>query len=378
MVPVVSHPTGGRTRAALSAGLVTALVGSSLVLAPAAATAAPDSRVTTITFETTEFHYTILDGVVSVRATLTGGRGGDGATEENIDGFAFVGWGSSGRSLSGELDLQGGDQIDVWVGRDADGRSGGGGYTTGGDGGLPSANGTARGGGGGSSAIVHNGTPIVVAAGGGGGGGAFIGNDSELELYQSFGGNGGWADDIAGSGMAWTQFGRYTVEQRTDETVDSLGNGQDGASNNVVGGGGGGAGAPAIASERRTGGAVLYGAGGGGHGGNSLIPDGWQAEWASYAAGVTLELSRRAETLRTLSRLRRQSSSMGVPRFGLRRRRQGDPQKRSYSPIARTRPRSWRPTVCISLTASRLPCRRGRSSCWPAHCLRQRFRCQIR
>lgn len=303
MVPVVSHPTGGRTRAALSATLVTALVGSGLVLAPAAATAAPE-RPATVTFETTQLGYTIPSGVVAVRATLTGGLGAAGATEAaDYVSFLWAGSGGLGRELSGPLSVAAGDTVDIYVGANAAGSTGGSGYTHGGDGGIPTSTGPAvGGGGGGSSAIVVDGTPIVIAAGGGGGGGAYGGPiDGENAVYQAFAGDGGAADLAGSSGMGWLMTGYFDVDQRTDESVDEIGNGQDGTSSIYVGGGGGGAGAPGVEFERRTGGDARDGVGAGGDGGNSLVPSGWDVPTHGFTGQVVLTFTYQDDTELTAS-----------------------------------------------------------------------------
>lgn len=295
MVPVMSHPAGGRMRAALSAGLVTVLVGSGLVLAPSAATGLPAERPTSLNFTANELDFVIPAGVISVEAIVNGGAGANGVATGDALQTPVAGRGDYGTELRGTLDLVGGDTVDIFVGQDAVAEQGGSGYTAGGDGGVPINSTLARGGGGGgSSALVVDSSPLVIAAGGGGGGGAYGEDqfDGESTVARfSVGGNAGPGDTAAQDGFDLIGGEYFFVSQRTDEAVDTVGNGQDGRGGDFAGGGGGGAGAADVVSQRRTGGDARDGAGAGGDGGNSLVPSGWQVGFAYVTDGVTLSFT---------------------------------------------------------------------------------------
>lgn len=290
MVPVMSHPAGGRMRAALSAGLVTVLVGSGLVLAPSAATGLPAERPNSLTFTANELNVVIPDGVATVYAIAVGGQGSDGGSDGVSEVSAEAGTGGYAAEVRSYLDLASGSTVDIYVGQDAAGWTGGAGYTRGGDGGVPIADGiqAAGGGGGGSSAILVEGNPLLIAAGGGGGGGAYVSDgEGADDLTLSRGGGGGVGDWRGYMGQGYQSGDYYLVDQRAD-SVDDTGAGQDGVGDSYVGGGGGGAGASTIVAERRTGGDALNGAGAGGDGGNSLVPDNGEAVYSLASPAVTL------------------------------------------------------------------------------------------
>lgn len=289
MDAVMSHPAGGRMRASLSAGLVTVLVGSGLVLAPSAATAESSVVTSPVTFRSNGT-FTVPPGVSSITIVMGGGAGADGfaATAYAPEGHeAVAGQGGAGARLSGTFGVTSGDVLSIYVGAGGSGRVGGSGFTDGGDGGLPTFEWNAAGGGGGGSTAVETADAILaVAAGGGGGGGAYVQDwDSpQQECWQQYlnsvGGDGGAGDSTGGPGTAellsngTCQVSPVTVSQLDGERLALNGDGEDSPSD-IATGGGGGAGWPTSDPDRgRAGGSYFIGAGG--HGGESLVPEGWQ------------------------------------------------------------------------------------------------------
>ncbi len=197
------------------------------------------------------------------------GAGGGGAG--SLAGATLGGVGGGAAFVSGSIDLDGSEDIDIYIGQ-----GGGGGVT----GSYPSG-----GGGGGASAIVINNITVVMAGGGGGGGAAGSVPGSAGGIGGEVGGDGANGTGGQGGGGGLTSAaGLGGVGDKGDGTDAIAGAGGVGGSfpgggggdQNVLPGGAGGSGIVSGGSGGNGywaggggGGGGLYGGGGGGRGASS-------------------------------------------------------------------------------------------------------------
>lgn len=286
--------------AACTISAVALLVGSTVIVSPAAATtdapeADPPVCRTSGHDHTCIFHsqpdlpaelqlraWTVPDGVSEVRFEVRGGRGGNGAQ----------GSGGRGGRVSGSLAVHAGQLFGIGVGTAADRSKPG--LPDGGSPGTSERDPSVRAGAGGGSSVVGlaDGTALFIAGGGGGGGagvdffgfGGGHGGDAGADGAKGFdlgteGGYGGFAPDQQPGTSTFRfyggGFGGAGCPAGDDGGVGAAGDGGDGGDGGYGGGGGGGGaggsgggGSGRACSDEPTG---APGVGGGGGGGSSYI-----------------------------------------------------------------------------------------------------------
>lgn len=263
--------------------IASAVIAGSLIASPTAPAMAAAEPTHTWTFsDSSGSNWTVPAGVSQVWVGIHGGSGGKGS------GATLCHVGTSGNQFSVLLDVNAGDVITTFAGKDATGkgdqRIGGKGYINGGDGGKRSVTSSVGGGGGGAGAVKLNGELIAVAgaAGGCGGDSGYYPNTSG-GMDTRAGGEGGsprnlaFGDGKAGEGKkpgsggsAGKDDASFVGYHKPGQSGSNAGTGTSGG-----GGGGGGAGYPSSGAGGGAGhGFAGFNGGGGGGAGLSWVKSG--------------------------------------------------------------------------------------------------------